>query len=113
MGRQKRTQAIIEAAYEVLEVLNPMTVRQVYYRLVYKSFCGQVLENSMSSYKSISNFLVDARLDGTIPWGWIEDRNRRPRTISMWDDVGTFAEDALVSYKRDVWATQPCYLEVW
>lgn len=57
--------------------------------------------------------LVDARKDGTIPWAWIEDRLRRPRAVSMWDDLAGFAETARHAYRRDVWATQPRYLEVW
>jgi hypothetical protein len=57
--------------------------------------------------------LVDARKDGSIPWEWIEDRLRRPRTVSMWDNLADFAGTAFYSYRRDVWPTQPAYVEVW
>ena len=109
MGRQAKTQNIIDQAYEILKAFNPMTVRQVYYQLV----SGQVIENNRSAYQAVSNALVDARLESIIPWGWIEDRLRRPRKVSMWDDLADFAEAARRSYKRDVWLTQPRYLEVW
>src|SRR5207248_10753457 len=94
---------------EILFAFNPMTVRQVYYQLVSR----QVVENSRAAYQSVSNALVDARLESLIPWQWIEDRLRRPRAVSMWDDLTDFAEAAQRSYRRDVWATQPHRLEVW
>lgn len=109
MGRQAKTQRIIDEAHEILEAFNPMTVRQVYYQLV----SGLVIENNRSAYQAVSNALVDARLDGSIPWEWIEDRLRRPRAVPMWDDLPNFAEIARQAYKRDVWATQEHYLEIW
>ena len=61
----------------------------------------------------MSNLLVDARKSGEIPWEWIEDRLRRPRLVNMWADLSDFAETARRSYRRDVWETQPDYVEVW
>jgi len=108
MGRQAKTQHIIDQAHDILAAFNPMTVRQVYYQLV----SGQVIKNNRTAYQSVSNALRDARLEGIIPWEWIEDRLRRPRQVPMWDDLKDFAEVAQ-QYRRDVWATQSLYLEVW
>lgn len=106
-----RTKSIerLRAAIEVLTEHHHMTVRQVYYQLVAR----QIIENSRSAYQAISKLLVKARQDGLIAWGWIEDRLRRPRTVSMWSNLSDFAETAKRAYKRDVWATQPNYIEVW
>lgn len=109
MARHAKTQEVIDEARRILETFNPMTVRQVYYQLV----SGQVIENSLSRYKAVSDALVAARLEGIIPWHWIEDRLRRPRHVSMWNDLAAFAETARRSYRRDVWATQTRRLEVW
>lgn len=100
MGKHKKTLQLVEAAYEVMAAHHPMTVRQV-------------IENNRSQYQAVSNALVDARKDGTIPWTWIEDRLRRPRCVSMWDDLTDFVEDMQGYYRRDVWAEQPIYLEAW
>ena len=108
MGRQAKTQNIIDQARAILQDYHPMTVRQVYYQLV----SGQVIENNRSAYQAVSNALVDARLEGLISWEWIEDRLRRPRQIAMWKDPAHFALVAQ-QYKRNVWHTQPRYLEVW
>lgn len=86
-----------------------MTVRQVYYQLVSR----QVIKNSRSEYQAVSRALVEARKEGTIEWGLIEDRLRRPRTVAMWKDLGDFLAGTPHRYRRDVWATQPGYLEVW
>jgi hypothetical protein len=109
MGKHPKTLKVRHAALEVLEGNHPMTVRQVYYQLVSR----QVIENSRSAYQSVSNLLVDARKDGTVPWDWIEDRLRRPRAVSMWDDLSAFAETAKRAYRRDVWARQRGYIECW
>jgi len=106
---QRKTVELIEAARLELEKYHPMTLRQVFYRLV----SGLVLKNTEASYKRLSRVLVLARQDGAIPWDWIEDRLREPRHVSMWDDLADFAEVAARAYRRDVWATQPDYLEVW
>lgn len=109
MGKHAKTLTMLDVAIEVLRANRPMTVRQVYYQLVAR----QVIDNSRSAYKSVSTLLVDARKEGTIPWEWVEDRLRRPRTVSMWDNLADFAHTVKKAYRREVWATQPCYIECW
>ena len=109
MGKHAKTVIILETAIEILRANNPMTVRQVYYQLVSR----QVIENKRTMYQKVSNILVDARKEGAIPWEWVEDRLRRPRSVSMWGDLADFAETAQRSYRRDVWDKQGGYVEVW
>jgi hypothetical protein len=109
MTHHAKTIALIDTARAILAEHHPMTVRQVYYQLVSR----QLIENNRSQYQAVSNALVAARKEGTIRWEWIEDRLRRPRTVPMWDGLADFAETAQAAYRRDVWATQPGYLEVW
>jgi hypothetical protein len=109
VARHKKTQLIIDIAYELLQVDRPMTVRQVYYQLVSR----QVIKNNRSQYNAVSKALVAARQEGLIPWDWIEDRLRRPRSVDMWDSVGDFGNDVIRAYRRDVWASQSVYIEAW
>jgi hypothetical protein len=109
MGRHAKTQRLLEAAMKVLGEHHPMTVRQVYYQLVSR----QVIENSRGQYNAVCNVLRDARKEGVVPWQWLEDRLRRPRHVSMWSDVGDFARTMQHAYRRDVWASQRQYVEVW
>ena len=109
MSIHKKTQALIDTAYVVLEANHPMTVRQVYYQLVSR----HVIENNRGRYQSVSDALVYGRQNCLIPWDWIEDRLRRPRQVGMWSDLGDFGTTILSAYRRDVWASQPRYVEVW
>ena len=109
MGRHAKTTILIETAREVLSAHRPMTVRQVYYQLVSR----QVVKNHKCAYQAVSKALVAARREGLVPWDWIEDRLRRPRCVSMWPGLGAFAADAAASFRLDVWAAQPVYVEVW
>ncbi len=109
MTRQKKTQRIIDDARHVLMEYNPMTVRQVYYRLV----ASQLIANTRTQYKAVCRALVAARQESTIPWHFIEDRLRRPRKVPMWGSVSQYAYSARHWYRRDVWLTQPHLVEVW
>jgi len=109
MSKHQKTMDILEAAHSILEAHNPMTLRQLYYQLVSR----QIIENNRGQYQAVSTALVGARKEGFIPWEWIEDRTRRPRKVNMWDDLSDFGDSVISSYRRDVWACQPRYLEVW
>lgn len=100
--------ALVEAAREELAAGHPMTLRQVYYRLVSR----QLLPNSDRSYGRLGELLVRARKEGRVPWAWVEDRLREPRVAPSWSDLDDFADAAARSYRRDVWASQPSLVEV-
>jgi hypothetical protein len=107
--RHAKTEAIAAVVHEVLEKDHPMTVRQVYYQLVSR----QVIENTRSKYQAVSSLLVDMRKDGEVPWDWIEDRIRKARRVSMWDDLKDFGENVVDAYRRNVWSGQDTLVEVW
>lgn len=109
MGKHQKTISILEATREILSEYRPMTVRQIYYQLVSR----QVIENNKSNYQAVSKALVDARKEEIIPWGWIEDRLRQPREVSMWNGLSDFSEAVKQSYRKNVWDTQSKYIEVW
>jgi hypothetical protein len=109
MSIHQKTQAMLDVARAVLESDHPMTVRQVYYQLVSR----QVIENNKGRYQAVSDVLVYARKNNLIPWDWIEDRLRRPRSVSMWSDLSDFGATVLSAYRRDIWESQPGYVEVW
>jgi len=97
-------------AREELQAANPMTLRQVHYRLVARA--DTTYTNTQGDYNQLSKWLVQERLSGSIPWEWIEDRLRKPRHVNMFGDLEEFVEIVRHSYRRDVWTGQPDYLEV-
>jgi len=112
MAKHTKTRELIDAAIEVLKEYQdelPMTLRQVYYELVSR----QVIMNVRSRYNALSKALVFARKEGIISWEWIEDRLRRPRSVSMWDSFSDFGKTVIHSFRRNVWEIQHEYIEVW
>jgi hypothetical protein len=109
MGKHAKTRRLLAEAGKILAAHHPMTVRQLYYQLVSR----QVIENNHGAYQAVSKALVAARREGTVPWAWIEDRLRRPRRVPMWAGLAEFAEAVELSYRRNVWPTQPGYVEAW
>lgn len=87
----------------------PLTLRQVFYRLV----ATQVLVNTRSEYNQLSDKLARAREQGEIPWDSITDLTRGPIAPSTWADLGEFAETVQRAFRLDVWERQPAYVEIW
>ncbi len=114
-GMKRRTDAEIEAvrgaAREELRAGHPMTLRQVHYRLVSRD--DVVHPNTQSAYDTLSRWLRDDRLRGAVEWEWMEDRLREPHDIPMWAGLGDYFEEVRRAYRRQVWHSQPCYLETW
>jgi hypothetical protein len=102
------TVSLIDAARAVLEATHPMTLRQTYYALVVR----KVIENVEREYNRLKKALTKARYGGIIPFAWIIDPSRDPRTPAMWEDVADFAAVA-EQYRSNVWTTQPTCLEAW
>jgi hypothetical protein len=113
--RKRRTAAEVDAiravAYEELAGGHPMTLRQVHYRIVARGDTSYT--NTRGDYNQLSKWLVQDRLEGRIPWEWIEDRLRKPRHVLMWEGLTDFKEYARAVYRLDVWQSQPQYLEAW
>jgi hypothetical protein len=108
-----QVEAVREAAREELAAHHPMTLRQLHYRLVSRD--DVVHPNTISAYNTLSGWIRDDRLDGTVPWSWVEDRLRRARGWTGWDDPSKFLGEVLSGYRRDPWQddAQDHYVEVW
>jgi hypothetical protein len=111
-----KTQATFEIAVEVINDLAdywPLTLRQIYYRLVAR----QAIANRYSQYRRMSRILSDARIAGLLPWECMEDRSRSLLSSGGWPDRRSFVADELekflVGYRRDLLQSQDIRLEVW
>jgi len=108
----------VQAVNKILrEYEFPLTVRQIYCRLVAANF----IPNKRSAYNQLSKMLVKARENEDVDDTRIEDRARQvleaPNTFSSPEEFvaaskiwfGGLAD----SYLRDLWEKQDCFLEVW
>lgn len=109
--RGKQDMATIrKAMYEALDQDNPMTVRQVFYRMVSDGVIGK----TEAEYKgTVCRLLANMRREGEIPFGWIADNTRwmrKPRTYSSMEDA---LNSTARAYRRALWDNQDCYVEMW
>jgi len=108
-GRSDKTKAIVDLAFEVLEAEHPMTLRQLFYRLV----SVQALDNRQTDYQRLSRILTDAREREEIDYEWIVDRSRPVYEVNVFRDPAAYAKAVMTSYRRNNWQDQPWHVEVW
>jgi hypothetical protein len=109
-GQSLRSKVIVAVSYEILEEIQPATVRAVCYKLFVRH-----LINSMSKKETngISRLLRIARENGDLPWEWIVDETREAECVATWGNPQAYARTVVRSYRRDYWSQQSTRIEVW
>jgi hypothetical protein len=112
--RRRRTKTEIErireAIYDVLKDDYPMTVRGVFYQLVK----GHVVPKLESECKqTVGRLLLQMRRNGIVPYDWISDNIRWMRKPRTWSSMESAARHTAQTYRRDLWANQHAYVEIW
>jgi hypothetical protein len=112
--RHRRTKAAIgsvrDAIKDILEQNNPQTVRQVFYALTVK---GVIAKVEIEYKRTVIRLLTEMREAGDVPFGWIADNTRLMRKPSSFTGVGACLESVANSYRRNLWASMPVYVEIW
>ncbi len=103
------TTELISVMLAILKAEYPMTVRQLFYRLV----SGGRIRNSLGEYQRVSRLITKARRDDRCPYEWIVDRSRPTYTPNVWQDCGAYALAVTRGYRRDHWELQPRHIEIW
>jgi hypothetical protein len=104
-----KTSGLIAAAVAILRREYPMTIRQLFYRMVSVG----VIETNRGCYQMVSRFMTTARKDGRCPYQYITDRSRPEYVPNVFTDAPGYAEAVKRSYRKDYWASQPNHVEVW
>lgn len=103
-------QAVRQALYDTLAADHPMTVRQVFYRLVSTG----VIDKTESEYNStVGRLLTDMRVGGQIPFGWVADNTRWMRKPRTFDSLEDALHATAATYRRSLWTHADAYVEVW
>lgn len=98
------------AIYAALSEDAPMTVRQVFYRLV----SDGVIAKTEGEYKTtVVRLLGEMRRAGEIPFGWIADNTRWMRKPNTFHSLESMLRNSAGAYRRQVWDNQSVYVEVW
>jgi hypothetical protein len=89
---------------------HPMTVRQVFYRLVSQG----VIEKSEAEYKNtVCRLLADMRQEGEVPYEWVADNTRTVRKPLTFPSAEEALRFTAARYRRALWDDQTVYVEVW
>lgn len=108
-GRQE-VAAVREAMLAVLEEDHPMTVRQVFYRLVSLGAIGK----TETEYKAtVVRLLTEMRLEGEVPFDWLADNTRWMRKPPTFSSLESALRRTAEAYRRSVWDSQDVYVEIW
>jgi hypothetical protein len=112
--RPRRTRAEIETIcdwmYNLVAADHPMTVRQLFYRLVSE----QVIEKTESEYNgTVGRLLTKMRREGVLPYEWIADNTRWMRKPQTHSSLHAALEESVEFYRRALWNDQNAYVEVW
>jgi hypothetical protein len=112
--RPRRTKAAIgsvrDAIKGILEQNNPQTVRQVFYALTVK---GCISKQEIEYKRTVVRLLTEMREAGDVPFEWIADNTRWQRKPSSFTGIEACLEATANSYRRNLWASMPVYIEVW
>ena len=111
-GRRSKVEIefIKTAIARVLSDENPMTVRQVFYRLVSLG----VIEKTENEYKStVCRLLTDMRRGGDVPYRWIADNTRWMRKPATYSNLEQAIQETAQFYRRRLWDDQEVYVEIW
>jgi hypothetical protein len=109
-GKMQKSLDLIDAAYEILQEIQPASVRAVCYRLFVRGLIGSMEKKNTNK---VSRLLVAARREGTIPWEWIVDETRALDRVATWNDPAHYIYSVQRSYRRDFWQQQPRRVEIW
>lgn len=94
---------------EAVEADAPMTVRQVFYRLVVLD----AIDKTERGYSVVVRLLTNMRRSGELDFDLIADNTRwmrKPRTFSSMESL---LNDAQHTYRRAIWDGQKGYVEIW
>lgn len=109
-GKGKKSLDLIDQAVAILREIQPCSVRAVCYRLF---AAGAIPFMKKSETDKVSRQLTWAREQNIVPWSWIVDETREAETISSWNDPTSYLSTCRRAYRKDRWATQPHWVEIW
>jgi hypothetical protein len=130
-SRGRPSRLLPEAQKILSEYSIPITIRQLFYRLV----SAGKLKNSSNSYTTLIQAMITARREGKVPFSVFEDRTRHSflgeppnpdfesaegilnSTIYVFENAKAIAleqmKQASCRFDLPLWHNQPCYVEVW
>lgn len=109
-GKSLKTVCLTAWAHNILEEIQPASVRAVCYKLFTR---GQIRNMSKNETNKISLLLKDAREREEIPWEWIVDDTRPANRAGVFEGAKVFSDAVCEGFRLDPWEQQKFHLEIW
>ena len=103
-----KNKGLADAAVAILTEERPMTLRQLYYRLISVG----PLRNAASEYSRLGAVMTRLREAGDVPRSWLVDHTRTTLKPSSWSGLADFSESVRDCYRKNYWASLPHHVEV-
>lgn len=112
--RHRRTDAEVGRVLTAIKTIlaaepGQITIRHLFYQLVGL----HVIPKTELAYKSLCSHLSRWRRSGDIDFGAFADNTRWRYQHDSFDGLQDALKRTAELYRRDLWSTQPCYVEVW
>jgi hypothetical protein len=98
-----------QALLDIVEAMEPMTVRQVFYQATVRG----VVDKTESGYAKVQNDLAEMRRCGELPYGWIVDNTRWQRKPRSYTSIEQALQETARFYRKDLWHAADEYVEIW
>jgi hypothetical protein len=108
MNFRSKNRELTERAIGILRAEQPMTLRQLFYRLV----SAGALHNRPAEYKRLGSVMTRLREAREVPLCWIVDHVRSTLKPSSWSGLADFGEAVRDAYRMDFWARLGDHVEV-
>jgi len=86
-----------------------ITVRHLFYRLVGHG----VIPKTEAAYKAMGKHLSNWRRAGEVQWNAFSDNTRWHLKADTFDSMVDALANTVATYRRNLWESQPVYIEVW
>jgi hypothetical protein len=111
--RHRSTKAEVEtrreALLDIVAEMQPMTVRQVFYRATVRG----LVEKAESGYAKVQTDLTLLRRTDELPYAWLADNTRWQRKPRTFDSVEDALNETARFYRKNLWADADVYTEIW
>ena len=113
--RNRRTnedlEGILDATLAIIESANgnSITLRHLFYRLL-STGC---LKKTEQEYKNLCGYIMKWRRSGDVSWDAFADNTRWAYKKPTFSNMKAALWNTSRTYRRDMWATQDAYVEIW
>lgn len=111
--RRRSTKAEVEARrnalLDIIKVMKPMTVRQVFYQATVHGIVGK----TEAGYTKVQTDLTIMRRAGDLPYDWLADNTRWQRKPSTFGSIQQALEETAKFYRKSLWDGADAYVEIW